>query len=349
MRMKRVFSRAVALLLVAALFTLYGHAAPSTSARSHILLDGNTGHILTEKNAHQRSLIASTTKIMTAVIVLESMDLSQTVKIPGEAVGIEGSSLYLKEGELLTVSDLLYGMMLHSGNDAAVVLAIACCGTVANFVDSMNRKALALSLQNTHFDNPNGLDGDTHYSTAYDLAVLTAYALKIPGFKAIVSSKTATAGTRPLKNHNRLLWMMDGIIGVKTGFTKAAGRILVSALDYHGRTMIAVTIHDGNDWMDHMSLYEYGKTLYTPQTLICKEQRVGELPMLHGGVTGLYACEELIVYALEGERPVLSLRYPLIGLTHSGSGLLDVYIGDLHIRQIPVIWEDISLWNDYRS
>ncbi len=349
MRMKRVFSRAVALLLVAALFTLHGQAAPSTSARSHILIDGNTGHILAEKNAHQRSLIASTTKIMTAVIVLESMDLSQTVKIPPEAVGVEGSSLYLKEGEILSVSDLLYGMMLHSGNDAAVVLAICCSGTVPDFVACMNQKARDLSLFNTHFENPNGLDGDSHYSTAYDLSVLTAYALKIPGFKEIVSTKTATAGTRPLRNHNRLLWMMDGIIGVKTGFTKAAGRILVSAMDYHGRTLIAVTIHDGNDWMDHMSLYEYGKTFYKPCTLISRGERVGELPMLHGGVTGLYAYEELIVYTMEGETPTKSLKYPLIGVSREGTGLMDVYIGDLYIRQITIIWEDASIWNDYRS
>ncbi len=348
MRMKQVFCRAVALLLVAALFTIPVGAVPSTSALSHILIDGDTGRILAEKDSHRRSLIASTTKIMTALVVLESMDPSQTVRIPREAVGIEGSSLYLKEGEELTVSDLLYGMMLHSGNDAAVALAVCCAGSVPHFAERMNAKAVDLGLTNTHFCNPNGLDGEDHYSTAYDLAMLTAYCLKYPGFRDIVSCKTATIGERSLRNHNRLLWMMDGIIGVKTGFTRAAGRILVSALDYHGRTLIAVTIHDGNDWMDHMSLYEYGKTLYAPRTLVNRGDRIGELPMLHGGVAGIYAQEEVLVYAMAQEKPLLRLKYPVIALGQGGTALVDVYLGDLFVKRIQGTWED-TIWNDYRS
>ncbi len=286
---------------------------------------------------------------MTALVVMESMELSRTVQIPSEAVGVEGSSLYLQAGEELTVSDLLYGMMLHSGNDAAVALAILCAGSVPNFVERMNRKAVALGLTDTHFRNPNGLDADDHYSTAYDLAMLTAYALKIPDFARIVSCKTATIGTRSLRNHNRLLWMMDGVIGVKTGFTKAAGRILVSALDYHGRTLIAVTIHDGNDWMDHMALYEYGKTLYAPRTLIARGDRVGELPMLHGGINGLYALDEVLVYALADEEPLLELKYPLVGMGQEGTALMNVYIGRTYLTQITLKWEEEHLWNAYRN
>ena len=312
-------------------------------------MDGNTGRILCEKNCHQRSLIASTTKIMTAIVILESMELYREIRISKEAVGVEGSSLYLKEGETLTVSELLYGMMLHSGNDAAVALAIACDGSVDRFVDRMNQKAEALSLKNTHFDNPNGLDGESHYSTAYDLAVLTAYGLKLPGFREIVSCKTTTIGSRSLRNHNRLLWMMEGVIGVKTGFTKAAGRILVSALDHHGRTLIAVTICDGNDWMDHKALYEYGKALYEPRILISKGQRVGELPMLHGGIVELYAMKDLNYYAMEGETPVLELRYPLVGMGQDGTALMDVYIGDLYIARITLSREEEQIWNDCRS
>lgn len=337
--MKRVFSRAVALLLAAVLFALPAKGITSTSARCHILIDGDTGRILEEKEAHKRSLIASTTKIMTAVVVLESMDPEQVLSIPPEAVGVEGSSLYLKEGEQLSVSDLLYGMMLHSGNDVSVALSIGCCGTVSAFVDRMNEKADTLDLENTHFENPNGLDGKEHYSTAHDLAKLTAYALKVPGFREIVSCKTITVGNRSLRNHNRLLWMMDGIIGVKTGFTKAAGRILVSAMDYKGRTLIAVTIHDGNDWQDHMALYQYGISLYSYRPLIRKGERLCELPTLEGRVVGLYAKEDFSAPTLEGEVPVLELKYPMIPMGHRGTAYVDLYLGDLYLGRISLEWE----------
>ena len=302
-------------------------------------MDGNTGQILSGENVHQRSLIASTTKIMTALVVLETMDIRQRVTVPKEAVGIEGSSMYLREGEELTVSDLLYGMMLHSGNDAAVALAIACSGSLPGFVRKMNEKAAELSLSNTHFDNPNGLDGDTHYSTAYDLGMLTAYALKVPGFRDIVSRKEITLGGRSLRNHNRLLWMMDGIIGVKTGYTRAAGRILVSAMEYQGRTLIAVTIHDGNDWQDHAALYAYGKSLYEQRVLFSKGEPLGQIPLLDGGIGTLYPEEDFSSCILEGEHPVVVIKYPLLPMGERGSALADVYTGDLLLGRISLTWE----------
>ena len=231
-------------------------AAPSVSAAKAVLLDASSGRVLYEKDACDRSLIASTTKIMTALVVCERCNLADRVKIPAEAVGIEGSSLYLKEGEVLTVQDLLYGLMLHSGNDAAVALAIYCGGTEADFVAMMNEKASRLGLGDTHYANPNGLDHDGNYSTALDLARLAAYALENEDFLRTVSCKTVTIGNRSLRNHNRLLFSYDGAIGVKTGYTKAAGRILVSAAERDGRRLVAVTINAPNDWNDHTALLD---------------------------------------------------------------------------------------------
>ena len=337
--MKHAFSRAVALFLVAALFTLSTPSCRGLSADSYILLDGNTGVQLAGKNVHKRSLIASTTKIMTAIVVLETLDVNSTIVIPPEAVGVEGSSLYLQEGEELCVLDLLYGLMLHSGNDAAVALAIGSCGSVSRFVLRMNEKAKSLSLKDTHFENPHGLDHKQHYSSAYDLGILSAYALKNPIFRQIVSRKEITAGSRKLRNHNRLLWMKDGVIGVKTGFTKAAGRILVSALSHEGRTLIAVTIHDGNDWQDHLSLYDYGISLYSRRLLFQKDTLIGQLPLFNGQVGLLYTTEDFSAVVREEERPVFIIRYPLVPLGQNGLSYLDVYVGDLLVGRVCAKWK----------
>lgn len=257
-------------------------AAPSVSAAKAVLLDASSGRVLYEKDACDRSLIASTTKIMTALVVCERCNLADRVKIPAEAVGIEGSSLYLKEGEVLTVQDLLYGLMLHSGNDAAVALAIYCGGTEADFVAMMNEKAARLGLGDTHYANPNGLDHDGNYSTALDLARLAAYALENEDFLRTVSCKTVTIGNRSLRNHNRLLFSYDGAIGVKTGYTKAAGRILVSAAERDGRRLVAVTINAPDDWNDHTALLDYGFSCYQRALLVEKGSHLGTVPLAGG-------------------------------------------------------------------
>jgi len=264
--MKKKITGTVAALLAAVL--LLPCKAQALSAQKAILMDAQTGRTLYEKSADSRSLIASTTKIMTALIVCEQCNVLDRMRIPKEAVGIEGSSMYLKEGEVLTVQELLYGLMLHSGNDAAVALAIYCGGTVEGFAGLMNDKAYRLGLTGTHFENPNGLDSPGHYSTARDLAVLTAYAMRNPIFRQTVSTKTVRIGERTLTNHNKLLWRVDGADGVKTGYTKAAGRILVSSATRDGRRLVAVTINDGNDWADHKALLEDGFSKYTLRTII---------------------------------------------------------------------------------
>lgn len=304
--MKRIFLAAAAWIVVAALIPVQSFAL---SARKAILLDGTTGRVLFEKNADDRSLIASTTKIMTALLVCEQCNVLDRMQIPKEAVGIEGSSMYLREGEILTIQELLYGLMLSSGNDAAVALAIYCGGTVEGFVQRMNDKARVLGLTGTHFANPNGLDAPEHYSTARDLAVLAASAMKNPIFAQTVGTKTVKLGQRYLRNHNKLLWLVDGAEGVKTGFTRAAGRILVSSASRDGRRLIAVTIFDPNDWEDHASLLNSGFARYNVQRLVTEGDRIGTVDVLGGREqkVDVFAAEHFVYSLAQGESPQIVL------------------------------------------
>lgn len=269
-----------AAVLAAVLFLSCG--AGAISAQSAILTDGITGRVLYEKDADRRSLIASTTKIMTALLVCENCNVLDIVEVPPQAVGVEGSSIYLREGEKITVQELLYGMMLCSGNDAATALAIHCAGSVEAFSAQMNEKARLLGMSGTHFANPHGLDAAQHYSTARDLAILARYAMENALFAQTVATKTTRIGTRVFTNHNKLLWRVDGAQGVKTGYTRAAGRILVSAARRQGRRLIAVTINDADDWSDHAALYERGFSAFALQKLFTRGQTVGTLPVFGG-------------------------------------------------------------------
>ena len=246
---------------------------PQVSAKSAALLDGTTGECLYAKNGDQRALIASTTKIMTGLLVCEAGEPEKPVTVPDIAVGLEGSSMYLKSGETLTRRDLLYGMMLHSGNDAALTLAVSISGTEAAFVRQMNLRARALGLTQTHFANPHGLDSGENYSTALDLARLAQAALQNEQFRTVVSTKTIACAGRTLTNHNKLLWRYDGCIGVKTGYTRHAGRILVSAAERGGRMLIAVTISDPDDWRDHAALLDYGFAVLGSDTPVYPQNR----------------------------------------------------------------------------
>ena len=278
--MKRIFTRTAAAFLAAVL--LYPIAASGISAQKAIVMDAETGRVIYEKRADERSLIASTTKIMTALIVCEQCNVLDRMMIPKEAVGIEGSSMYLEEGEILTIQELLYGLMLSSGNDAAVALAIYCGGTVEGFVQLMNDKARMLELEGTHFMNPHGLDAPDHYSTARDLAILSCYAMENPIFARTVGTKTVRVGQRTLRNHNKLLWRLDGAEGIKTGYTKAAGRILVSSVQRSGRRIVMVTINDGDDWQDHKTLCEQGYGQFKQVTLVEPGDALGRIQVLCG-------------------------------------------------------------------
>ena len=308
--MKRFFAGTAAALLAAALF-LPGRVQ-ALSAQKAILMDAQTGRILYEKDSDQRSLIASTPKIMTALIICEQCNVLDRMRIPKEAVGIEGSSMYLQEGEVLTLQELLYGLMLHSGNDAAVALAIYCGGTVDGFAELMNAKARQLGMTGTHFENPNGLDSPGHYSTARDLAVLAAYAMKNPIFAKTVSTRTVTVGQRYLRNHNKLLWQVEGAEGVKTGYTRAAGRILVSSAVRSGRRLVAVTIDAPDDWRDHAALLEEGFSRYTVQKLVSAGDLI-ETMEIEGGQEGyvhILAAEDFSYAVAADEQVTVELHGP---------------------------------------
>ena len=231
--------------------------AVGTSATAAILLDADTGEVLYEKDADRSMLIASTTKILTALVALECAPLQKEITVTADHM-VEGSSMYLKPGEVVTVEALLYGLLLCSGNDAALALAEGCCGSVEAFVAEMNRTAQRIGMVQSSFANPNGLDAENHYSTARDMALLASYAAKNHTFVRFCSTSRVNAAGRSMNNHNRLLREVEGRIGMKTGYTMAAGRTLVTCAVRNGRTLVAVTLQDGNDWADHATLYDYG-------------------------------------------------------------------------------------------
>jgi len=244
-------------------------------ARAAIVIDGGTGKVLYEKNAYEKLGMASTTKIMTALCGIEFGNLEGEVKVSNRAAGVEGSSMYLKAGEKISLYNIITGLMLVSGNDAATAIAENVAGSEGGFVLLMNQKANEIGAYNTCFQNPHGLSDPGHYTTAYDLAKITAYAMKKPIFSEIVSQKSKTVesiggGKRTLVNHNKLLRIYDGCIGVKTGFTKATGRCLVSAARRDGLTLICVTLNDGNDWNDHMMMLDRGFLNYKASPLVKK-------------------------------------------------------------------------------
>ncbi len=239
-------------------------APPSVAAESAVLID-ESGQILYEKNANAKSYPASTTKIMTALVALEKLDelglgMDSEVIIPEEAVGIEGSSIYLKKGERISIEELLYGLMLQSGNDSATALAMCVGGSLSSFVSMMNEKAEMLGCSGTHFTNPSGLYEENHYTTAADLARIAGEAMKRDDFRKIVSTKDwqNADGSRSFHNKNKTVFQYDGATGVKIGFTKASGRTLVASAKRDDKEMIAVVLRDGNWFNDAYALMDYG-------------------------------------------------------------------------------------------
>ena len=230
---------------------------PATSAKAVAVMHVDTGAMLHAENADAFLPIASTTKIMTALVVLERCALDEAVKILPEDTDAEGSSMYLEPGKTYTVRELLYGLMLASGNDAALALARHCGGTVEGFVELMNAKAADLGLKQTHFCNPNGLDAPGHGSTARELAKLACAAMENADFRKIVGTNDITINNLTYVNHNKLLRTYDGCTGVKTGYTESAGRILVSCAEREGMRIVCVTLSDPDDWADHTALLDW--------------------------------------------------------------------------------------------
>lgn len=250
--------KTIAVLLSAALLTLSASAAsaaPDTSAKAMIVLHAESGAVLAEKSADTSMLIASTTKLMTALTAVELAAPEREITVLPEWTAVEGSSMYLRAGECYTLRELLEGLLLASGNDAALAIAGSLGGGA--FIDRMNRKAEELGLTASHFANPHGLDDAEHYSSAHDLAVIMAAALKNDVLAEILSMRSAVIHGISYVNHNRLLWSCPGITGGKTGYTKAAGRCLVTSCERGGLRLICVTLSDADDWKDHASLYDW--------------------------------------------------------------------------------------------
>lgn len=249
-------------------FTLPCYKASAFYSCPHVVMVSDTEEIFSQNMAHTRLPIASTTKIITAIVVLENTDdIKKEISVPKEACGIEGSSIYLYEGERITVEALLYGMLLESGNDAATALALATSGSIDEFADLMNEYVCSLGLKDSHFTNPHGLDHPEHYSTAYDLAIIMKNAMDNEDFARISSSKTASFDmpdktTRYFSNHNRLLKMSDDIIGGKTGFTTVSGRCLVSCAQKDGVRLICVTLGCVDDFNQHLMFYREAFPVY---------------------------------------------------------------------------------------
>ena len=264
---------AVCALALAVLLCPAGYAAGDHAAGA-VLMDAESGRVLYGHDAHKPRLIASTTKLMTALVAVERAgDLDETVTVKGEWLGSEGSSIYLKAGEEITLRGLLYGLLLQSGNDAAMVIACHTAGSVEEFVELMNRRAAELGMKDSSFANPSGLDHENHYSTPYDMALLARACLNNSTVAELCATKSITVGTRTFVNHNKLLWRCEGCVGMKTGFTEKAGRTLVSAAVRDGQTLICVTLNDGDDWNDHTKLLDYGFATF-PRQVLCRQGEV---------------------------------------------------------------------------
>ena len=267
-------------------FNCYG---ADNSATSAIVMDSATGIVLYEKNAYENRSMASTTKIMTALIAIESNKLDSVVKITDEMVATEGTSLGLKPNDKITLYDLVVGMMLTSGNDSANAVAYYMCGSIEEFAKLMNDRAKEIGMDSTTFVTPSGLDEGDHHSTAYDMAQLAAEAVKNETFNEIVSMKSAditiSGVTVTVYNHNKLLAMNEKFCGIKTGYTKKAGRCLVSAENYEGNKLVCVTFNAPNDWQDHINLMKECESRY-----IKREINAGVQISAAGGTADSVAC-----------------------------------------------------------
>lgn len=254
----------VAALLIFSLLITQNAIAVDLSARAAALIDGKSGKVLFEKNKDERLPMASTTKIMTGLLACESKKMKKVVTVSPVASGTEGSSLWLEPGEKQTLENLTYGLMLRSGNDAAVAIAEYLGGSTEAFALMMNERAKKIGVQNTGFQNPNGLDAEGHFTTAYDLALISREAMKNKKFRKIVSTKSKTIPwessewDRSLTNHNKMLWRYEGCNGIKTGFTKKSGRCLVTSAKRGKTELICVTLNAPDDWNDHTKMLDYG-------------------------------------------------------------------------------------------
>lgn len=304
--MKKLMLKIIVILIMLNATFAYGENI-SSSAESQILIDCNSGRVLYEKNSHNRMPMASTTKIMTALIALERGNLEDKVVIEKEWVGVEGSSIYLREGEVISLKDMLYGLMLRSGNDVSVAIACHIGNSLEEFVSLMNQKAKSLGALNTNFTNPHGLHDDNHYTTAYDMALITKEAYKHPEFAEIVNSKSYVSNREEnnyFYNKNKTLWEYQGGDGVKTGYTMKSGRCLVSSAKRNNMRLIAVSLNAGDWFNDNYKLLDYGFNNYKPYLIYDKGQFIRKAVVKSGdrNTIDLMTSEALFYPLMESER-----------------------------------------------
>lgn len=349
-----LFAAVLTAALLLPLYALSAVADTTVSARHAALYEPVTDTFLYEKNGDDRAPMASTTKVMTALVVLEQANLDETVSIPPEACGIEGSSIYMKPGERMTVRDLLYALLLQSANDAAAALAITVSGSIEAFARQMNERASALGLVNTHFVNPHGLDDPEHFTSAKDLARIAAASMEIPEFRDMVGTVKYTipigndGSTRVLFNHNRLLRLYGDAVGIKTGFTKKSGRCLVGAACRDGMTLISVTLDAPNDWNDHIRLFDYGFSRMENRLLCPVRAFTYELPLIDG--TGSQICVNAEkargILPKDAEMPELRINLPHFLVTHQKPGAvvgsIQYYYKGKMISDVPLIIDTSS-------
>ena len=341
----------IIILILTILFGIFPKNTYAISAQSAVVIDGASGRVLYEHNSNKKRGMASTTKIMTALCALEYGDMNKMVTISPTASGIEGSSMYLAKGEKITMRDLVYGLMLVSGNDAATAIAENVAGSVENFAELMNKKAAEIGAYNTSFTNPHGLSDENHYTTALDLAKITAYAMQNPIFCDIVSTKTKTLPAneggyaRTLINHNKFLSMYEGCIGVKTGFTKATGRCLVSAAEKNDLRLICVTLGAPDDWNDHRTLLDSAFSNYSAYKINSAGDFITAADIKSGIVpeVELVACKDIIIPIKQGEESLIKTAIePFEDLSapiekNDILGVLKVKIGNEPSGEFPLI------------
>lgn len=327
--------------------TAHAEEAPALSAVSAVVINADTGGVLYGKNESVKRAMASTTKIMTALITLESGDLDTPFTVDSMAIRVEGTSMGLKEGDIVTKRALVYGMLLPSGNDAANAAAVNIAGSLSAFAELMNKRAARIGMKDTNFVTPSGLDAKGHVTTAFDMALLTAEALKNPDFRDICSCKTAKVSfgappyERTLYNSNKMLSMYEGCIGVKTGFTDNARRCLVSAAERNGCRIIAVTLNAPDDWNDHRKLLDYGFDKVKPYDV-----RIGDYASEVVGGTAesitVMPSETVTVGLTDEERKNVSVRCSVPGFVYAGIergdilGYADIFLGGKLYKRVPM-------------
>lgn len=279
---------------------------PKINGSSGILIEKETGRILYSHNSHQKLPMASTTKVMTALVALENGNLDEKVKITNKSVGIEGSSIYLFKGEEITLKDLIYGLMLRSGNDAAVAIAYHIGGSLEGFIELMNRKAREIGANNTNFVNPHGLHDENHYTTAYDLALIAREALKNQEFKKIAKTKIWVANREINKyfyNKNKTIWQYEGGDGIKIGYTKAAGRCLVASATKNDMQLIAVVLNDGNWFNDCYNQFDFGFQTYKSKVIFDNNQFVKSIYVPNGkkNILPIVTAKKLVLPLMDEE------------------------------------------------